>query len=815
MPTSYRLDCRPVANPAAVVQGDRYRITVLTDGLLRLEYAADGKFVDEASAFALKRDLPVPEYSLTETNDQLVIVTDRLRLFYDKQPFSANGLTIQVRGNVSSYHSVWRYGEEPDDLGGTARTLDEADGAVPLEHGIISRWGFGIVDDSRTLLLTKRTFTDDPNARKYWVKPRDGERIDLYFFGYGHDYREALRAFYSVAGATPVLPRFALGNWWSRFYPYTADQYLALMDRFRDEGIPLSVAVIDMDWHLVEIDSRFGSGWTGYTWNTDLFSDPDAFLASLHDRGLRVTLNVHPADGVRAHEEAYRAMADALGVDAAAGEPIAFDVTNPHFLDAYFNILHRPLEEHGVDFWWIDWQSGGTSRIAGIDPLWMLNHFHFFDSARDDGPLEGRPLTFSRYAGPGSHRYPIGFSGDTVVSWASLEFQPYFTATASNLGFGWWSHDIGGHMFGIKDDELAARWVQLGVYSPIMRLHSSENVFNTKEPWHFSAEAQAAMTGALRMRHRLIPYLHTMNWRAAREAIPLVQPMYYEHPNVAEAYDVPNQFLFGTELVVAPITSPRDRRLQLGKTKAWLPPGTWVDLATGMAYDGGRMINLHRGLDSIPVLARAGAILPLAGDDAIGNDTGNPRSLEVLVVAGADGEFVLREEDGHGDGLDEQRWVRTRMHFDDEHGVFTVDPAEGNYRCLPATRQWVVSLTAFEEPKSVTAQVDGREVEVQADAQPAGFGRRLSVTLDDVPVDASVRVDLGGHTAVRSNEVSDRIFALLSNAQIEYDLKTAGYKAVSAAPSAGSAVGQLLAMDVEPDLVSAMSELLLARTDPG
>ncbi len=91
-------------------------------------------------------------------------------------------------------------------------------------------------------------------------------------------------------------------------------------------------------------------------------------------------------------------------------------------------------------------------------------------------------MTFSRYAGPGSHRYPVGFSGDTVISWASLDFQPYFTATAANIGYGWWSHDIGGHIFGVKDDELATRWLQLGVFSPVLRLHSSSEPFRRRSP---------------------------------------------------------------------------------------------------------------------------------------------------------------------------------------------------------------------------------------------------------------------------------------------------------------------------------------------
>ena len=282
-------------------------------------------------------------------------------------------------------------------------------------------------------------------------------------FAYGHDYADALRAFYAVSGAQPVLPRWALGNWWSRYHRYSADSYLALLDRFAAERLPFSVAVLDMDWHRVDsVPEEHGSGWTGYSWEPELFPDPEGFLAELHRRGLRVTLNVHPADGVRAFEDSYEAMARALGRDPAGGEPIAFDLTDPAFLEAYFDVLHHALEDQGVDFWWLDWQQGPYSRVQGIDPLWLLNHFHFLDSGRDGR----RPLTFSRYAGPGSHRYPVGFSGDTLISWASLDFQPEFTATASNIGYGWWSHDIGGHIFGVRDDELATRWLQLGVFSP-------------------------------------------------------------------------------------------------------------------------------------------------------------------------------------------------------------------------------------------------------------------------------------------------------------------------------------------------------------
>jgi Glycosyl hydrolases family 31/Domain of unknown function (DUF4968) len=269
----FRPTGRPVADPANILTGDGYRITVLDDGLVRLEYSPEGVFEDRASQAVVDRAFPPVDFD--ETGDRLTVRTARLQLGYDKRPFSTEGLTIQATGGFRSGHGVWRYGLPTSNLGGTARTLDGADGAVGLEPGILSADGVTVHDDSRTVLLT-----DDG-----WITRRRRGTLDLYVFAYGRDYRAALRAFYRLTGPQPLLPRFALGNWWSRFHRYSADSYLALMDRFA-AGVPLSVAVIDMDWHLVDIDPRHGSGWTGYTWNHELFGDPAAFLAALHERGL-------------------------------------------------------------------------------------------------------------------------------------------------------------------------------------------------------------------------------------------------------------------------------------------------------------------------------------------------------------------------------------------------------------------------------------------------------------------------------------------------------------------------------------------------
>ncbi|MFP4975911.1 TIM-barrel domain-containing protein [Paenibacillus sp. CN-4] len=794
LPDYWKLDTEPAASPGAVVEGEHYRFTILAPQLIRMEYSAAGSFEDRATQTVLNRRFPVPEFRLLDHGNKLEIITERLHVFYDKQAFSRHGLSVRVKNAAGHLMSVWNYGDTPQDLGGTARTLDNADGAIPLEPGLLSRQGYTLLDDSRSLLLEQGG----------QVEPRTVEGQDLYFFGYGHDYLSCLKDFYRLSGPTPLLPRYALGNWWSRYYPYTAAEYQKLMERFEAEELPFSVAVIDMDWHLVDIDPQYGSGWTGYTWNRDLFPDPQAFLAWLHEKGLRVTLNVHPADGVRAFEEPYLAIAAELGLDPERGEAVEFDITDPKFLQAYFKFLHHPLEEEGVDFWWIDWQQGGITKVPGLDPLWMLNHYHYLDSGRRGS----RRLTFSRYAGLGSHRYPVGFSGDTIVTWESLDFQPYFTANASNAGYGWWSHDIGGHMGGYLDDELVMRWVQFGVFSPLLRLHSSASPFNSKEPWRFNKIAEHVMKDFLRLRHRLIPYLYTMNRYASREGLPLVRPMYYHHAGRQEAYEVPNQYYFGTELVACPITKPVNLKIGFAEFKAWLPEGVWIDFFSGRVYEGNRKLSLFRSLETIPVLAKAGAIVPMADLTEFTSSTANPKPLEVRVFAGENGQFQLWEDAGDtAEDLD-SGWCGTEMTLSwGETANFTIHPASGNTAVLPEMRDWKLFFTGFADSQ-VTVLADGTAIAAETRYDEAT--RTLTVQVTGLPVTSQLEVVFASARTAANRTLEDS-FDLLNRAQILFSLKEQIYRVVKESASPAAALASLASMELEHPLYGALCEILTAN----
>ncbi len=789
----YRIKTEGHAEDAAIIQGEKYRFTVLTEEMIRLEYCEDGKFEDRATQCVIDRKFKVPEYQVIENEESLEIITDKIHLVYNKQKFTDYGLSVQVRGNISVYHSIWHFGEEATDLRGTARTLDEADGAIELEHGIISRFGYGILDDSRSLVITEDG----------WVEPRKEDCIDIYFLGYGHEYEHCLKDYYHLTGKTPLLPRYALGNWWSRFYRYNDQEYKALMTRFEKEEIPFSVSVIDMDWHLVDIDPKYGSGWTGYTWNKELFPDPKEFMTWLHDHGLKVTLNVHPAGGVQAHEEKYKEMAEAMGRDWEKEEPVNFDVTDQKFLKAYFEYLHHPNEEEGVDFWWLDWQQGGLSKIPGLDPLWMLNHYHYLDSGRRGK----RRLTFSRYAGMGSHRYPVGFSGDTIISWESLAFQPYFTANASNVGYGWWSHDIGGHMKGYRDEELSTRWIQFGVFSPIMRLHSSNSAFTGKEPWNYNAVSENIMKRYLKLRHEMIPYLYTMNYHASHDGQPLIRPMYYLEPEQPEAYEVPNEYYFGTELVVCPITEPTDKAAGTACVKAWIPEGKWYDIFSGLKYDGGRMLELYRSLEDIPVLAKEGAIIPLTDLTEYTNSVENPKELAVKIVPGKKNAFILMEDTGDTCEDKEENWAQTKLEWINEN-EFIIHPANGNLDVIPKRRTWKMEFYGIADVDNLEVTVGGKAIETERIYDEK---RHIcQVNIPETEVTEQITISFSKGYLLRENNKPAEIFALLYQAKIEYEVKEKIYAYMKEGKTSNEMLGIIQAMHLPDSVYGMLSEVLLA-----
>ena len=663
-----------------ILEQQDLRFSLIFPDVLRIE---KGAWTDLPTQTVWYRDFGDVSYTVSQQEKRLIIST------------AAATFTVSIPGgkilSIALADGTAVANPAKDILPGTARTLDGVTGAVRLEKGIVSESGISVLDDSKSLLL----------AENGDILPRP-KCSDRYYFACGRDPMAQLRTFYRLTGQVPLIPRFAFGNWWSRYRAYTQEEYRALMQTFIDKKLPITVATIDMDWHWTDVLERFGKeaapgkakakeevffnkfmpGWTGYTWNTELFPDHRELLDWLHGQGFKVPLNVHPSQGIRFFEENYVPMCKRMGIDPETKAIVEFDPANPKFMEAYFEEIHHPLEREGVDFWWLDWQQGKVTAIPGLDPLWALNHYHTLDMEKRGK----RPLILSRYAGLGSHRYPLGFSGDATVTWASLRFQPYFTNSAASAGYSWWSHDIGGHGHGIQSDELYLRWLQYGVFSPINRLHSTNYEFMGKEPWKRSWAVEKVSEEFLRLRHKLIPYLYAMNYRTHTTGEPLCMPMYYCYDH-SQARQVRNQYFFGSQLLVSPIIHPADPRLLMGSVKTWLPEGRWTDIFTDRIYEGGRFVKLHRDMNAIPVLAKAGAIVPMYRN-ADTNDLSLEQPLEIHLWRG-NGSFDLYEDDGESLAYRKGIHAITRFTLEESGNTLTltVTPPADSHGLLPAQRQ--------------------------------------------------------------------------------------------------------------------------------
>ena len=707
----------PKADPRAVVEAGNARFTVLTPQLIRMEWSEDGRFEDRATLTFVNRETPVPDFKVRDTKSRLTITTPALTLTYTKGgKFSDKNLKAVFR--LNGREVVWTPGtEDRQNLMGTTRTLDGADGSKlkePMEQGILSRAGWSLIDDSQRHVLTP-----DGSEWEEWVEARpEGDRQDLYLFAYGHDYKQALADYALVAGRAPMPPKYTLGYWWSRYWQYSDNEFVDLVNKLKSMDVPIDVLIVDMDWHetwgLRKSNSpkdEYGQriGWTGYTWQKELFPSPANFLKWTENEELKVALNLHPASGIQPYEAVYDDFTKEYGW-SEKGKSVPFKIDERKWADAYFKTVLEPMERDGVDFWWLDWQQWKESKYTpGLSNTFWLNHTFFNHAERQNPGL--RPFIYHRWGGLGSHRYPLAFSGDTYATWPMLAYLPFFTATASNVNYGWWGHDIGGHMFHktqkATDPELYTRWLQYGVFTPIFKTHSTKDPRIERCIWCFP-DHMFLMRDAIRLRYTLAPYIYN----AAREnydtGVGMCRPMYYDYPESDKAYETPEQFMFGNDILATTITQPVDSITGLAPRTIWFPEGAWFDCATGSMYEGGRTEELHYTLAENPHYAKAGSIIPM--NPATVKNLQQPCDTLVLTfIPGGDGQLRHYEDDGMSQQYKTNYAVTTVSKKQEGNTVrVRISPREGSFAGASDNRSYELRFPAVFPPKSV--KVNGKEL---------------------------------------------------------------------------------------------------------
>ena len=684
-----------------IITFDKARFTVITENLIRFEYADNRVFCDDTTLFAVNRAHNGCDVEVVQNETTLEIKTDAIHLFYknDGKFFSSENLYGTVSGEE------WHFGKENKrNLGGTLSTLDGVDGPRKLNDGLISRDGWFVIEDS-----------DATPIRDGWIMNGVIRREkDFYLFGYGNNYKKALKTLFYVSGKAALPRKYVFGSWYSRWWAYTDEEILGIVDEYDQNDFPLDIMVIDMDWHhhdwtyrgteeCIKRKAKAGYGhatnlgWTGYSWNHRLIKDPPAMLQALHDKGIVVTLNDHPHDGVRTHEEAYENFMKKMNLPPECGLDVEFDAGSKRYMTAFFEGVHDQIEAIGVDFWWLDWQQDHLKPfIKGtrMKHIPWLNYCYYHQAEKKG--LRG--LSFSRWGGFGDHKHPIYFSGDTKATWECLKFEVAFTAASANAGLFYWGHDTGG-FFGEPNAELYVRWTQFSALSACLRAHSERNATLDRRPWKWGEKEADAMRKSYHLRSRLMPYIYSLAYRGYEEGIPMIEPMYYEYPDDENAYTHDNQYFFGNAFLCAPITSPLDKT-GIAEQTVWVANGIWYDFFTGEKYDEGTH-TISCPLDRFPLLVKGGIPIPM--QNYTKRMTTTPlNDLVITCFPGEKGEFTLYEDDGISREFENGAFLKTKLVYQNTNGKITIEilPEGTGYQDMPTTRSYLIELMQTEKALS-------------------------------------------------------------------------------------------------------------------
>ncbi|KAJ3116611.1 hypothetical protein HK100_001015 [Physocladia obscura] len=776
----------PVANSRSVIKPNEVsRFTILADRLIRFEFDEKGFFSDDPSLAVVNRYVDTPvTFTKKNTADGIFIVeTSALRIVYSdfasNAPFTDHTLSVEFR---DSSFPAWNLSLDVGDgnLHGTVRTLDQLYKAPNLDcryetrtdqhctFGLISRKGWTLINDTHTPRFEFDGQSSHPDFA--WIQKENrnsASHQDFYFFGHGLNYKAALKDFTLISGKIPIPPRYALGSWSSRYWAFSDMEFLSLADKYEYNRIPLDVLVVDMDWHR--------DGWTGWSWNNLLFPAPKTYMKTVKELGIQTTLNLHPADGIGAHEDAYPELAKKLGY--LNGETIPWQSTNITFMKEFFGTVIKSLESDGIEFFWLDWQQGENpeqwTKVPGLNPTIWLNYV-FWKHSETAYPSR-RPLNFHRWGGLGNHRYPIGFSGDTHPEWEMLDTEIAFTATASNVLFGYWSHDIGAHMDPCET-ELYTRWVQFGVWSPVFRSHSTKRGNNVRYFWKFPRPESDIMTAAVNSRIELLPYIYSMAKIAHDTGISLMRPLYYEYPAVDEAYQFESEYYFGDLFVIRPIAKPVSTGNKLAVNSMWVPPGDWLDLRSGKIIVGPTVYTGHYLLEDVPILLKSGAIVTKSEtpkNKYFALAATIPRHIILEIFAGNTefGTFRLFEDDGTTadyDNTENTLVTQISYHLVNSNRLkIIIHPRNGEFSNIFGSRQFTIVLlntVAFN-----IFSINGKHLEIQSKFNSARFAAEAILPSFDVSQPLEIEINYHNDAQIL-NSLRGKVQRLLKAKEMLDDL---------------------------------------------
>jgi alpha-D-xyloside xylohydrolase len=619
------LDEPPASDaPSMTIDGDR---AAVVHGRIRVEAVLD-------------RSEAIPQVQLTF----LDTVTGNELIADQREHFWAPGSRVYLGNRAGDYELHQEFCAYDDellfgmgqrthgrlDLKGLGLDLTQRNGEVNIPFVLSSRgygflWNLPAVGRVQFAANGTRWQVDQARQIDYWITA-------------GATPADILSSYADATGHSPDLPAWASGFWQSKLRYRTQEELLEVAREFARRDLPLSVIVSDyFHW----------SAMGDYRFDEQEWPDPTEMVDELRGMGVELMVSVWPtisplSENFADYRDGGLLVASDQGVESHQtirdkGMPAAMDVsfydpTNPATRKYIWGLIRKNYVAHGIGIWWLDASEpelnpshpANLSLYAG--PGAQVINIYPRDNARlfaEGMAADGLPHTvlFSRSAWAGSQKYGSAvWSGDIPATWDSLATQVRAGLNIAISGIPWWTTDIGGFHGGDASDpayqELVIRWFQYGAFCPLFRLHGDRAPRNSdgyaesggpNEPWSFGETAYEIIADVIRMRERLRPYVHEQMRTAAHSGLPPMRPLFVDFPDDGQAWRIDDQFLFGPDILVAPILAP-------GQTSraVYLPVGgTWTDAWSGATHDGGQTIQVDAPIERIPIFTLGAADLPL------------------------------------------------------------------------------------------------------------------------------------------------------------------------------------------------------------
>ncbi len=660
--SNYYIESRDklISDKESYIMGNKYRFTVLSPRLIRLEYSADGIFEDRPTALVINRSFPKVNYSITESETLIQIATEVFTLTYVKdKELKSNTLSSNIKAVINNTKIEWQLNNpEAKNLRSINFSIDSIKDKIILDKGLYSLDGFCIIDDSSNPVLDEN---DSFIQRKPGVK-------DLYLFMYNKDFEGCLADYFTLTGYPSLIPRYALGAWWYKNDKYTTDDINNLITRFNNDNIPISIFLLGDYWH---------DNTNNYTPVIDL-GNASAYL---NNYNIKLGVTINPKLEIKKGSNEYNIISNYFN----SGNFNFIPLTNDK-LSIYLNLFINNLETLGVSIFSIDYNNP-LDRIN----LWKFNHYH---CGRRE-VINQRGLVLSRNAGIAPHRYPVIFSGKTKVNWTTLNLLPRYNLQGYNIGVSFIAHPIGGYSGGVEEDELYLRYIQFACFSPIFLLASEGGKYYKREPWKWNSIIQNHIISYMNLRYKLIPYLYSESYNYHKTGHGIIKPFYYDYPKIYDDTLYNNQYFFGRDFFVAPITNRKNIVIKRVMKKVFVPNGIWFDFLQGKQYTGNKYYsNFYRDED-YPVFVKAGAIIPM--QTVVKEDI--PTTLEVAIYPLASSEYSLYEDDGFSKNYIKGMYMITKFNYQYEPDNYTFSITKGEGKNLLSTRNYIIR---FKNTRNIT-----------------------------------------------------------------------------------------------------------------